>query len=500
MQVENLTVSYRIKRHWIAAVREFCLQLQPGQVYGLVGESGSGKSTVALALMRYLSSNGRVESGGTLNFAGEDLLAKSNADMRRLWAKRIKFVPQNAGAALNPSIKIGRQVREVLEAAEDIDSKAAHDAMMDMFHQVNLVDPERVAERYPHELSGGMQQRVIIAMAMISNPDLLIMDEPTTGLDVTTEAVILDLVRGLIAERDTGVIYITHNLGVVAQLCERVLVLYAGEIMEEAEVHALFQQPHHPYTRGLISSVPKPGQSKHEARLQSISGNPPALTQQAGGCVFADRCSLVIERCWREKPPLESVTDGRVVRCHRWEEVDQPHPPTPSPKLQGGADIEGGNRSTLMRVSGMTKHFAVAPTVSEALRRVKPTPIRAVDGVDLALRAGQTLGLVGESGSGKTTLARVIIGLEAAQRRQAGAAGAGCAQQRARAQPGCAFAFADGVSESAEFAESLSFGAAGDSPPVGQAARPVAGGCGCRGAGAAGAGEFARRVRRSLSR
>ena len=340
LQVDKLTISYRVDGDWIPAVHEFRLQLQPGQIYGLVGESGSGKSTVALALMHYLSSNGRVESGGVLNFAGEDLLAKSNADMRRLWAKRIKFVPQNAGAALNPSIKIGKQVMEVLKASDGIEGKAAYDAMIDMFHHVNLVDPERVAERYPHELSGGMQQRITIAMALISNPDLLIMDEPTTGLDVTTEAVILDLVRDLIADRHTGVIYITHNLGVVAQLCERVLVLYAGEIMEEAEVHALFQQPRHPYTRGLISSVPKPGQSKHHARLQSISGNPPALTQRASGCVFADRCPLVIDRCITEKPPLESLPDGRVTRCHRWEDVGaQPQgltpPPSPSKHWRG---------------------------------------------------------------------------------------------------------------------------------------------------------------------
>ena len=414
LQVDNLTISYRVNRDWIAAVREFCLQLQPGQIYGLVGESGSGKSTVALALMRYLSSNGRVENGGVLEFAGEDLLAKSNAEMRRLWAKRIKFVPQNAGAALNPSIKIGRQVTEVLKAAAGVEGKAAYDAMIDMFHHVNLVDPERVAERYPHELSGGMQQRVTIAMALVSNPDLLIMDEPTTGLDVTTEAVILDLVRDLIKDRHTGVIYITHNLGVVAQLCERVLVLYAGEIMEEAEVHDLFQEPRHPYTRGLISSVPKPGQSKHKARLQSISGNPPALTQATSGCVFADRCPLVIDICHTEKPPLERLPDGRLARCHRWEDVTQPdigeirrgdpvgRPPMPTQS----------NATTLMQISDLKKHFPVPPTAGEALRRITPTPIRAVDGVNLQLRAGQTLGLVGESGSGKTTLARVIIGLE----------------------------------------------------------------------------------------
>ena len=434
LDIENLTISYRVNRSWIPAVRDFCLQLQPGQIYGLVGESGSGKSTVALALMHYLSSNGRVESGSKLHFAGEDLLAKSKADMRRLWSKRIKFVPQNAAAALNPSIKIGPQVTEVLKAAEGLEGKAAFDAMMQMFHDVNLVDPERVAERYPHELSGGMQQRVAIAMALISNPELLIMDEPTTGLDVTTEAVILDLVRGLIAERDTGVIYITHNLGVVAQLCERVLVLYAGEIMEEAEVHDLFEQPHHPYTLGLISSVPKPGQSKHAARLQSISGNPPALTRMPSGCVYADRCPLVIDICRSEKPPLERLPGERQVRCHRWKELTAgilPPPPnplphkegggfqhrnpdafSPSPRVGEGAGGWGANSTTLMQVTDLTKHFPVAPTLREALQRIEPTPIRAVDGVELRLRAGQTLGLVGESGSGKTTLARVIIGLE----------------------------------------------------------------------------------------
>ena len=274
------------------------------------------------------------------------------------------------------------------------------------------------------------------------------MDEPTTGLDVTTEAVILDLLRGLIAERDTSVVYITHNLGVVAQLCQRVVVLYAGEIMEEATVAALFQHPRHPYTLGLLSSVPKPGQSKGAAQLQSIAGNPPSLTEQASGCVFAERCPFVVDICRDEKPPLETLRDGRSVRCHRWEEISQPLPPPPSPRHQGGGatdvsrrsyrnaksaaehaksppiamgsrrhrsdggDLEGGRPTTLMRVTDVKKHFPVERNLREVLERVEPTPIRAVDGVDLQLRAGQTLGLVGESGSGKTTLARVIIGLE----------------------------------------------------------------------------------------
>ncbi len=426
VDAHNLTVSYRVEDRWIPAVRDFRLQLAPGQIVGLVGESGSGKSTVALALMRYLSSNGRVESGGSLRFDGEDLLNKSMAEMRRLWAKRIKLVPQNAAAALNPSIKIGRQVTETLKAADGIEGPEAFESMMNMFHDVNLVDPERVAQRYPHELSGGMQQRVTIAMALISNPELLIMDEPTTGLDVTTEAVILDLLRNLIAERDTSVVYITHNLGVVAQLCERVIVLYAGEIMEEASVLDLFAHPRHPYTLGLISSVPKPGQSKGAAQLQSIAGNPPSLRRIPSGCVFAERCSLVADICRGRKPPLESLGDGRLARCHRWSEVGMPPPPIPRPlppqggkgskkplPLHGGGVWGGGDIETLLRATNLTKHFPVDRSLSEILGRQEPSPIRAVDGVDLRLSAGQTLGLVGESGSGKTTLARLIIGLEA---------------------------------------------------------------------------------------
>ena len=414
LDVENLTISYRIGKRWIPAVRDFHLRLAPGHIVGLVGESGSGKSTVALALMHYLSSNGRVESGGRLEFAGEDLLSKSDAEMRSIWARRVKLVPQNAGAALNPSMKIGAQVTEVLGAAMGTGGAEAEHAMLQMFHDVNLVDPEKVADRYPHQLSGGMQQRVVIAMALITNPELLILDEPTTGLDVTTEAVILDLVRGLMAERDTGVIYITHNLGVVAQLCERVLVLYAGEIMEEAPVDQLFALPRHPYSLGLLNSVPRLGQSKVDSRLHSISGNPPALAELTRGCVFADRCEFVIDKCRVEKPPLEQLGDGRAARCFRWEEVD-PSLLGPAVGASEGERVlqrEDADTDTLMRVTNLKKHFPVAKSLEDWLRGKTPAPIRAVDGVNLTLGAGQTLGLVGESGSGKTTLSRLIIGLQ----------------------------------------------------------------------------------------
>ncbi len=412
LDVDQLTISYQMNKQWIPAVRDFCLQLRPGQIYGLVGESGSGKSTIAMALMRYLSANGRIEKSGRLDFGGQDMIGLSYGEMRQLWGRRIKLVPQNAGAALNPSIKIGRQVTEVLTKLMAMDQRTAYKKMIEMFKDVNLVDPENVADRYPHELSGGMQQRVTIAMALITNPELLIMDEPTTGLDVTTEAVILDLVRKLIADRNTGVIYITHNLGVVAQLCERVLVLYAGEIMEDADVDDLYERPFHPYTLGLLNSVPRPGQTKRDSQLQSIRGNPPSLAELPTGCVFTERCAFAIDKCRDIKPPLERLDHDRLVRCHRWEEIA-----SGELQFEDFVDFSIKNKldettKTLMQVEDLTKHFPVKQDFSDIINGVKPAPIRAVDGINLSVRAGHTLGLVGESGSGKTTLSRVIIGLQ----------------------------------------------------------------------------------------
>ncbi len=410
LDVRGLGVSYRLGRRWLPALRDFNLRLEAGQIVGIVGESGSGKSTAALALMQYLSANGRID-GGELRFLGEDLLAMGAAELRRLWARNIKLVPQNAGAALNPSIKVGQQVAEALIAAAGLDGATARQRVIESFHEVNLVDPAQVAGRYPHELSGGMQQRVAIAMALLCQPDLLILDEPTTGLDVTTEAVILDLLRALISGRGAGVLYITHNLGVVAQLCQRVVVLYAGEIMEEAPVAQLFASPRHPYTLGLLASLPKPGQRKAHSRLQTIHGNPPDLRNVGQGCVFAERCPLAIEKCRTHKPPLEEVAPGRLARCFRWADVEIP-PAGLAPQQAAPAPAEATEQIAL-QASQLARHFPVPRDFVDVLRGRQPRPIRAVDGVDLRLRQGQVLGLVGESGSGKTTLARIIIGLEA---------------------------------------------------------------------------------------
>lgn len=412
LRVDDLDISYKVDGKWIKAVSEFCMSLQAGQIYGLVGESGSGKSTIAQALMRYLSANGRIDKGSQLTFMDDDLTNANPQKMRELWTQQIKLVPQNAGAALNPSIKIGKQVEEIVKHALGVEGQAAYDMVIDMFTKVQLVDPEKVADRYVHELSGGMQQRVVIAMALITDPALLIMDEPTTGLDVTTEAVILDLVRNLIAERDTGVVYITHNLGVVAQLCERVLVLYAGEVMEDAAVGQLFDEPYHPYTLGLLNSIPRPGLTKRDAVLQPIHGNPPSLGENRQACMFTNRCPFVIDKCRDIKPPLERIDNNRMVRCHRWQEIQSGELSAEAEDSFAVTKALDESGDTIMNVEEISKHFPVTRSVRDVLNNETPPPIRAVDGVNLSIRQGHTLGLVGESGSGKTTLSRVIIGLQ----------------------------------------------------------------------------------------
>jgi peptide/nickel transport system ATP-binding protein len=412
LRVENLSISYKVKRDWLRAVRDFHIQIEPGQVYGLVGESGSGKSTVASGIMRYLGANGRTEPSSVVEFMGENLVTKSRREMQKFWGAKIGLVPQNPGAALNPSIRVGEQVAEILRQHFNLSREEIRRRTIEAFERVQLADAENILKRYPHELSGGMQQRVVIAMALITSPQLLILDEPTTNLDVTTEATILDLVRNLMNEGDTGALYVTHNLGVVAQLCERVVVMYAGEIMADASVEQIFNHSIHPYTTSLIRSIPRAGQTKRDAALPSIAGHPPSLTNLPQGCVYAPRCPLAIAICHSDKPPLETLAGNRLVRCHRWHEiVDGLELPFEQQAGVESISTQELERENLLKVDNLTKYFPVPRTPLEMLRGVPSTPVRAVDGVNLSIQQGRTLGLVGESGSGKSTLSRLIIGL-----------------------------------------------------------------------------------------
>jgi len=413
LHAEHLSISYRVNGRWLPALRDFAIRVPPGEIVGIVGESGSGKSTAALGLMRYLPPNGRVEPGGRVAFGGVDLLALHGAALRRIWGTRLALVPQNPGAALNPSLTVGAQVAEGLRVHGGLSAAAARARAVEMLRRVQLADPAGVFGRYPHELSGGMQQRVLIALALAPSPELLILDEPTTALDVTTEAAILDLLRDLIRAEGAGAVYVTHNLGVVAHLCQRAVVLYAGEIMEEAGVEELFGRSVHPYTIGLLHSAARLGATKQGGPLPTLAGRPPALADLPPGCVFEPRCPLAIPIC-RTKPPLERAGAGRWVRCHRWREIAA-GAVAPDYGAQPAAVRERAglpDRARLLTVEGLTKYFPVRPTLGQMIRGERPAPVRAVDGVNLAIQQGRTLGLVGESGSGKTTLARVVVGLE----------------------------------------------------------------------------------------
>ena len=307
IELRDLEVAYRVRGVDRQVLRGVSLVVEEGESYGLVGESGCGKSTTAYAIMRYLPRNGRVTSG-SISVNGQDLLGMSQAEVRRLRATTLSIVYQDPASALNPSLRVGDQVAESFRligtATGESDERAR-----EMLARVQISDPGRVMRRYPHQLSGGMQQRIVIAMALASNPTLLILDEPTTGLDATVEAEVLDLVAGLRSELGTSVLFISHNLGVIRRMCERVGVLYAGRLVEEGTAEQVLSDPRHPYTVGLLRCLPRGGARKDRERLDTIPGFLPQLGADLPGCVFAPRCGLAREICHAEDPPFH--TDRR---------------------------------------------------------------------------------------------------------------------------------------------------------------------------------------------
>lgn len=419
LTIQNLSVAYEQDGELFAAVRDFSLSLAAGQTYGLVGESGSGKSTVAMAIMQYLGAGGQV-TNGSIEFEGRNLLALSRSELNHILGKDITLVPQDPMSSLNPSIRIGEQIAEGLRHHLSLSKEQAARQAVELLQQVRVPDPARVARSFPHELSGGMQQRVLIAMAISAEPKLIILDEPTTSLDVTTQATVLDLLRDLIRDRKTTLLYITHNLGVVAQICDRVAVLYAGELVEDSETALLFQSPLHPYSKGLLESVPRLGQNKSDSRLTTISGTIPSLADRAttesfSRCIFAPRCPLVLDICRDQRPLLEEATSERLVRCHRWAEIAAGEVGYFNQDITWAEEAErsSGKGEVLLDISDLRVEYSISRSFFDAaMGRPKPA-IKAVDDVNLSIQKGRTLGLVGESGSGKSTLARAIVGLVA---------------------------------------------------------------------------------------
>jgi peptide/nickel transport system ATP-binding protein len=407
-EIEGLHIDYTTELGVLPAVRNVSLTVHEHESFGLVGESGSGKSTLAMGAIRYLASNGRVTEG-SVRLGGVDLLALPAKELRELWGSKIGVVYQSPLSALNPSIVIGKQLAEVARQHLGMDAAPARARVAEMLTKVAMPDPEAVMRRYPHQLSGGMLQRCVIAMALMTNPSLLIMDEPTTALDVTTQAVVLDLVGELKREFDSAILYITHDLGVITKICDRVGVMYAGEFMEQAALRELFKHPLHPYTLDLLGCVPRFDPTPEKRSLVTIPGAIPRVDELPPGCIFAPRCEFMRDFCTKERPPLLAVEQDHLSACLRWRVVPPPQEylREATEAVRGVAAAEA-REEMLVRAQAAQVHFRA----TKGLIRGRETRyIRAVDGVDLEVGVGQTLGVVGESGSGKTTVARAIIGL-----------------------------------------------------------------------------------------
>jgi len=323
LEVRGLRTSFYTRYGVVRAVDGIDFHVDRGEVVGLVGESGCGKSVTSLSILRLVSQPGRIEAGSVV-FDGQDLLTLRSERMREIRGNRISMIFQQPTSSLNPVLDVGRQLAEVLEVHRNMKKKAALGRALELFKMVGISDPARRLKAYPHEMSGGMAQRVMIAMALACEPELLIADEPTTALDVTIQAQILDLMRNLQREFGTAIILITHDLGVVAEMCDRVAVMYAGEIVEETDVHTLFARPSHPYTRGLIGSIPVPGVIRDE--LEVIPGNVPNLIDLPAGCRFSPRCLVReterVQGCVEVRPELRVLEPGHDVRCFRYHDLD----------------------------------------------------------------------------------------------------------------------------------------------------------------------------------
>ena len=413
LSVKDLAVSYKTRKGKVDAVRDVSFDIHRGENLGLVGESGCGKSTVAYAIVNFLGPNGIIPHGDIL-FKGEQLRNRSEEALRELRGADISMVYQEPMSALNPTMRIQDQLAESLITHRGLSRSEAYARSLEALESVYMPDAEQVMRRFPHQLSGGQQQRVVIAMALLNNPSLLIMDEPTTALDVTVEAAVLDLISGLRERYQTATLYISHNLGVIARVADNVAVMYAGEIVELASKHAIYQQPLHPYTMGLMRCLPDVTAPKGTRTLVPIDGRVPSPSNLPAGCIFSPRCPYAIEECRQERPPVRELVPGHKVRCILADEWLGEEFSCFDEQLDPDRAVPVEEKTEEIITVEHAKVYYPVPfkTVGGLFGLEERKYVRAADDISLTIRKGKTLGIVGESGCGKSTLAKAIVGLE----------------------------------------------------------------------------------------
>lgn len=410
LEVENLSISFFTRLREIPAVMDFSVAVQPGEAVGLVGESGCGKSTVALGVMQDLGVNGKIVDG-SIKFKGQDLGKLSPEVLRDIRGNEIAMIYQEPMASLNPAMKIANQLMEVPMIHEGISKDEAYKRALEVVNDVKLPDPERILKSFPHQLSGGQQQRIVIAMALMSKPSLLILDEPTTALDVTVEAAVVDLVKDLGKKYGTSMLFISHNLGLVLETCDRICVMYSGEAVETGSIKDVFNQMQHPYTQALFQSIPLPGADKNARPLVAIPGNFPLPHERPQGCNFGPRCTYFEPgRCDTQIIEMAEIkkTDRHATRCLKYEEIDWMASISETETIDSA---EPGD--VILKIDNLKKYYEVAANAlfgSSGSKKV----VKANETLSFEAREGETLAIVGESGCGKSTLAKVLMGLETA--------------------------------------------------------------------------------------
>ncbi len=414
LEVDNLQISYETRKGDVEAIQGVSFKVGEGETVGLVGESGCGKSTIAFGIVNFLGSNGKIVDG-SIRFQGNELVGRSQEELKKLRGDRIAMVFQDPMQALNPSLRLGEQLTEVLTCHKDISQEEAWQRSIQMLKRVNMPDVKNVMTRYPHQISGGQQQRIVIAMAMLNNPALLIMDEPTTALDVTVEAAVLDLLEELKQDFKAANIFITHNLGVVARVSDYLCVMYAGQMVESGSLVEIFRNPRHPYTMGLLACIPRLGDSKLESILHPIRGRvPPPVERSKTECIFAPRCDYVTEDCRKARPGFEEITPGHQARCIYARDMGDRARTKSRPEVQARPAETEVSKENLLSFDHLKVYYPQdSNSVVSLFGLGEKKFVKAVDDVSAGVAKGRTLGVVGESGCGKSTLVKGIIGLEA---------------------------------------------------------------------------------------